>query len=124
MFEDFWKAYPRKVAKKAARTAWLRLAPSPELANEIIDHVKQRAQDDAQWLKGKEWIPHAATFLNGERWEDEYEVFKEEPVKAGKMDDGELMRRCSDAGIRTHGKSRFELIDALNSKNVVAFGRR
>src|SRR5260370_32850231 len=68
-FDTFWKLYPRKVAKKAARKAWMKIAPGPQLQQIIIDAlVKQQASD--QW---SEWqfIPYPATWLNGERWDDE-----------------------------------------------------
>ena len=73
MFNEFWAIYPRKTAKKDARIAWAKLKPSDELATQIIDHVAERAQTDLQW-ENKLHIPYPATFLNGERWEDEYEA--------------------------------------------------
>lgn len=73
-FDIFWKAYPRKVAKGAARTAWERTAsirPSLDVLLEAVE--KQKTQD--QWQRdGGMFIPHPATWLKQERWEDEIEI--------------------------------------------------
>ena len=70
-FELFWKEYPRKQAKKNALKAWLKIAPDEELTERIISAIKtQRLWPD--WQKeGGRFIPLAATWLNGSRWEDE-----------------------------------------------------
>lgn len=66
-FENFWLLYPRHVAKKAARVAWQRMTPTDQQAAivAIADWRRVFAARDA------EYIPHPATWLNGERWEDE-----------------------------------------------------
>ena len=71
LFSDFWKAYPRKVAKANALKAWTKLAPDEALTRQIIAAVEAfRLSPD--WLKDNgAFIPHPATFLNGRRWEDE-----------------------------------------------------
>jgi hypothetical protein len=70
-FEEFWSAYPKKVAKEAARKAWVKLKPDETLGKEIIQAVMESAKSK-DWLKenGK-YIPYPATYLNGKRWEDE-----------------------------------------------------
>ena len=71
-FEEFWAAYPRKTAKKAARNAWEKLKPTPGLAQALVLDCQQRvAQGEWDTGRGKAYIPHPATYLNGERWEDE-----------------------------------------------------
>ena len=67
-FEAFWECYPRRHAKKDARKAWAQLNPPPDLVEKIIEHVTLRARS-RQWLDG--FIPLPATFIRGERWEDE-----------------------------------------------------
>lgn len=68
-FDEFWERYPRKVGKKAARRAWERLDHDSRQAaiSTIDEHTK------VWWNEGRSsaTIPHAATWLNGERWEDE-----------------------------------------------------
>lgn len=70
-FDTFWTQYPRKQNKPAALKAWRKLAPSPELVDEILAAVAlQRGSDD--WTRdGGRFIPHASTWLNGQRWADE-----------------------------------------------------
>ena len=73
-FETFWKSYPRKVAKAEARKAWeqtKRIRPDTEtLIKAVLNHCKTE-----QWMKsGGAFIPYPATWLRGERWEDELEV--------------------------------------------------
>jgi len=67
-FSEFWDLYPRKIAKGNADKAWLKAvkAAKPE---DIITGLKKQLPV----LKTKEadFIPHAATWLNGCRWEDE-----------------------------------------------------
>lgn len=64
---SFWPSYPRKVGKGAARRAFETACgkTSPET---IIAAVKAFA---AQCVgKDENYIPHAATWLNAERWQD------------------------------------------------------
>lgn len=68
-FGQFWSLYPRKEARARAQQAWLRLQPGADLRHKIIANVMYRAEHDAQWLRG--FVPHAATYLNGRRWEDQ-----------------------------------------------------
>jgi hypothetical protein len=67
-FDEFWKAYPRHSDKKKAIRAWKKLRPSDELRQLILASIEQHKKT-RQWKDGI--IPHASTFLNGERWEDE-----------------------------------------------------
>jgi len=64
-FDEFWSKYPRKVAKKAARLAYQR-ALKIATHSEIMEGVRGIQFTELQFC------PHAATWLNGERWGDEY----------------------------------------------------
>jgi hypothetical protein len=67
-FERFWKCYPRKEDKTKAYEVWKR--KKLELrADELIADVEKRKQKHSTWLKG--FIPHAKTYFNGQRWEDD-----------------------------------------------------
>jgi hypothetical protein len=73
-FDKFWKAYPKKVAKADARKAWGQTAnvrPDTEsLLNAILAQCKTE-----QWMRGNgQFIPYPATWLRGERWDDELEI--------------------------------------------------
>ena len=73
-FDEFWPLYPRKVAKKAARKAWDKLKPDQELFDKIKEDIEQRIAFGL-WTTDKfDFIPHAATYLNGERYEDEHSI--------------------------------------------------
>lgn len=73
-FDQFWKEYPRKIAKAEARKAWKqteKVRPSLEV---VIRAIKAASQTE-QWMRGNgQFIPHASTWLRGERWDDEHEV--------------------------------------------------
>src|SRR6185312_511968 len=68
LFAEFWLIYPRHVAKVAAKRAWLRLTRREKVA--ALDALVAWRRI---WLQRDEpeFIPHPASWLNGERWEDE-----------------------------------------------------
>jgi hypothetical protein len=67
-FDEFWKIYPRKVAKGTARKAWTKAikAAAPEAIIKAL-----RGQIAAGAFKEATYTPYPATWLNGERWDDE-----------------------------------------------------
>lgn len=70
-FDLVWQAYPRKVGKGAARKVWAKLRPSSETVQQMLDALVWQVTQP-QWIKdGGQFIPHLATWLNQERWEDE-----------------------------------------------------
>lgn len=70
-FADFWKQYPKKVAKPAALKAWKKIKPAAHVQADLMAALgKHKASAD--WQKdGGQFIPHPASWLNGRRWEDE-----------------------------------------------------
>lgn len=76
-FDEFWSIYPRKVSKGSARTAWTK-ATKKAPAAAVIAAAKRFAA--ARAGKDPKYTPHAATWLNGERWSDEPEQL---PAVAG-----------------------------------------
>ncbi|HSW63910.1 MAG TPA: hypothetical protein VLH56_11485 [Dissulfurispiraceae bacterium] len=71
-FDSFWKEYPRKVNKEGAWKSFKSLKPSPDLFLKIMDALKRHC---VLWSsREKEFIPHASTWLNKKRWEDEITV--------------------------------------------------
>ena len=66
-FQVFWDNYPRKEAKMVAQKAFVKAVQKVTL-QAMIDAIRQQSKSD-QWAKG--FIPHAATWLNQERWTDE-----------------------------------------------------
>jgi hypothetical protein len=71
LFDVFWELYPRKQAKQRALSSWLKLRPNATLAGKITESVKAHIGTDQWQDAGGRYIPHAATFLNQKRWEDE-----------------------------------------------------
>lgn len=69
-FDEFWKAYPRKVGKGQARKAWTTATKKTDPHLLVKASVAFR-----QWCESEQtepqFIPHPATWLNGERWLDE-----------------------------------------------------
>ena len=73
-FEDFWRVYPRKTAKGAARASWQKIKPGPKLFERILDAIAEQRESE-QWRRdGGQFIPHASTWLNQSRWEDSTEI--------------------------------------------------
>ncbi|WP_282795154.1 hypothetical protein [Streptomyces sp. CC224B] len=70
-FDDFWAAYPRRVAKGAARNAWARALKRGADPAAITAAATRHA---AQWRAAHtepRFIPYPATWLNSERYDDE-----------------------------------------------------
>jgi hypothetical protein len=68
---SFWAAYPRRQSKKDARKAWARINPSPDMVQKMLDALAWQV-NQPQWTKDDGcYIPHASSWLNGEKWEDE-----------------------------------------------------
>ncbi|HEX9154126.1 MAG TPA: hypothetical protein VF819_01105, partial [Nitrospira sp.] len=67
-FDSFWASYPRKIGKEAARKAFVK-AITKTTAGKIMDGVEQLRIEVAG--KDQQFTPHAATWLNAGRWDDE-----------------------------------------------------
>jgi len=78
-FEIFWKAYPRKQARKKALSSWKTKRLGRYLDERILPDIqfKMENQYPNGWLDPKtkkiliQYVPMPATYLNQERWEDE-----------------------------------------------------
>ena len=69
-FDTFWREYPRKVGKGDARKKFAKALTKTSFDN--IMAALQRVKASAQWTKdGGQFVPHPATWLNQERWDDE-----------------------------------------------------
>lgn len=70
-FELFWKAYPKKVAKKVAYQSYSKISQSKEQLQIILKAIEEQKQS-IDWTKDDgQFIPHPATWLNQGRWTDE-----------------------------------------------------
>ena len=78
-FENFWSQYPKKVGKLTAKRSWQKMPDDhkQKALEAIVEHRKY-------WTaKGTEldYIPHASTWLNQQRWEDELVIEEKKNVK-------------------------------------------
>lgn len=79
-FDAFWRAYPRKTGKGDARNKFAKALTKTTF--ETIMTALERVKGSAQWQRdGGQYIPHPATWLNQERWDDD-------PSAAGGSADG------------------------------------
>jgi hypothetical protein len=71
---EFWPLYPRKVAKAAANKAAYyhrKLQFAQDRAAALAGLCAQLPRFQQQMAEDPSKVPHAATWLNGQRWEDE-----------------------------------------------------
>lgn len=67
-FDLFWNAYPKKVGKDKAITAWKKKKPKLET---VLKALQWQKQSD-QWTKQDgQFIPNPTTYINEGRWQDE-----------------------------------------------------
>ena len=66
-FDRFWRDYPLKKSKQKSKMAFLRLTKKE------IDDIFSVLEDHLEFWGGQErrFIPHASSWLNAKRWEDE-----------------------------------------------------
>lgn len=70
-FEKFWDIYPKKRGKDTANKVWDKLKGDADLYYEICNAVIAWSETE-DWQKNDgQFIPHASTFLNQKRWQDE-----------------------------------------------------
>jgi uncharacterized protein YdaU (DUF1376 family) len=71
LFDRFWKAYPKKVGKEAARKAFSKVKRPTETIEMITEALAWQTKSE-QWVRdGGQYIPNPATYLNQARWMDE-----------------------------------------------------
>lgn len=83
LFSDFWILWPRTEGKIAASKAWAKAVTKIddstllELVREYVNHPNR---------PDLEFIPHASSWLNGERWNDGPPVARSSTVKPSQSD--------------------------------------
>lgn len=107
-FEDFWLMYPKRVARKEALKAWDRLTDADKVAalTALVDWRREWMKKDLQY------VPHASSWLNGERWTDELPS----PAVATASHASHVVVTASGSG--SHQNSRAAIPD--NVKAVLA----
>lgn len=71
LFDLFWENYPRKVGKKTAKKSFEKLSAVQQ--KDALDGLEKYCEYWEAEGTEKQFIPHASTWLNQERWEDELE---------------------------------------------------
>ena len=83
VFDDLWKSYPRKQARGAARVSWTKAC------SKVSVHVlEDRLRGYINACEGHpvKFIPMLSTWLNQERWEDEFAVGEKEKTSSDFLD--------------------------------------
>ena len=76
LFDRFWAAYPRKVAKPDARKKFEKLNPDGHLLEVMLQAIERQKKSE-QWTKdGGQFIPYPSTWIHQRRWEDETPIKK------------------------------------------------
>lgn len=89
-FAAFWKFYPRGENKQRAVRAWDKLKPDDALIA-VMGRALARQKASPDWQRGI-GIPHASTWLNGRRWEDEQrKPNQQQQQERGWADDWEVL---------------------------------
>ena len=70
-FDQFWKLYPRKVGKGKARQAFEKALEKTDI-DIILAGVEAYVYHEG--YNDMEFIAHPTSWLNGERWDDEYDT--------------------------------------------------
>jgi len=71
LFDEFWAAYPKKVAKPKAIRAFARLHMTRELLDIILADIRCKQRTERWKKQDGLYIPYPASYLNDRRWEDE-----------------------------------------------------
>ena len=118
MFDEFWSLYPRKIAKATARKAWGKLSAEQQLmaAKAINTHCEYWKTKETEL----EFIPHPATWLNQERWEDELviEPKKQKESKEWMFSNEGIDAKARELGIMGNGYDTYASLKAKCMKKL------
>jgi hypothetical protein len=110
MFDEFWSLYPRKIAKATARKAWQKLSAEQQLmaAKAINTHCEYWKAKETEL----EFIPHCATWLNGERYEDELviEPRREKSDKKWMFTNEGIEAKARELGVIGNGYDTYQTL--------------
>jgi hypothetical protein len=81
LFERFWEAYPRRIAKATALKSFEKLHVDEALLSKMLAALEKQKKC-TQWQDIK-FIPHPSTWLNNSRWEDEIDVSEDDIEESG-----------------------------------------
>lgn len=70
-FDEFWHLYPRKAGKSEAAKAWTKAIKAGADSAALLAAIKTHADYHQAAKTEQQYIPHASTWLNQKRYEDE-----------------------------------------------------
>ena len=124
-FIDFWSIYPKKVGKVAARKAWKAKKLSKDTAK--IVSVLRKQLETTYKGKEKQFIPNPATYLNGEKWNDEI-INTNGKVNNGRKESISekswcLLKESHAKDIINEQRTRENATDELDNSDICPFSR-
>jgi len=122
-FENFWLQYPKKVGKLTAKRSWekLSLDNQQKALEAIVEHRKYWAAKGTDW----EFIPHASTWLNQERFEDELVIEQKEnkrPPLPWYASDELTLAKGRELGLNPNAGETFAQFRARLSSKIGSVG--
>jgi len=92
-FEQFYEKYPRKIDKKKALAAFVKIKPDDLMFKRIMRGVQNQIdwRSSANGAFRAEW-KHPTTWLNGENWNDELSANEEKSHSNDVFDDWESVK--------------------------------
>lgn len=109
-FDEFWMIYPRKVGKLTAKKSWEKLsAENKQKALEAIEQHKQFwEKKETEW----DYIPHASTWLNQERWHDELDFTpkKEKQDMSWMVTNEGIEKKARELGVLGNGYDTYQTL--------------
>jgi len=122
-FENFWQQYPKKVGKLTAKRSWekLSLDNQQKALEAIVEHRKYWSAKNTDW----EFIPHASTWLNQERFEDEIVIEQKEnkrPPLPWYASDELTLAKGRELGLNPYAGETFAQFRARLSAKIGSVG--
>jgi hypothetical protein len=122
-FENFWSQYPKKVGKLTAKRSWekLSLDNQQKALEAIVEHRKYWVAKGTDW----EFIPHASTWLNQERFEDELVIEQKEnkrPPLPWYASDELTLAKGRELGLNPYAGETFAQFRARLSSKIGSVG--
>ena len=122
-FENFWSQYPKKVGKLTAKRSWdkLSLDNQQKALEAIVEHRKYWVAKGTDW----EFIPHASTWLNQERFEDELVIEQKEnkrPPLPWYASDELTLAKGKELGLNPYAGETFAQFRARLSAKIGSVG--
>jgi len=122
-FENFWLQYPKKVGKLTAKRSWekLSLDNQQKALEAIVEHRKYWVAKGTDW----EFIPHASTWINQERFEDELVIEQKEnkrPPLPWYASDELTLAKGRELGLNPYAGETFAQFRARLSAKIGSVG--